>query len=146
MKGISVDIVSKKVKLPEYQTEGASGMDLAACIEQDIVIAPGELVIVPTGLRMAIETGYELQIRSRSGLALKYKVVVAQGIGTIDADYRGDIGVLIINHGSEDFVINDGMRIAQGVFAEVVKASFEVKKNLSDTVRGSGGFGHSGTH
>ena len=144
MIGINVNIISESGILPEYETEGSSGMDLRACIPKRMILGIGECKLIPTGLRMAIPLGYEMQIRPRSGLAFKHGVTVLNSPGTIDADYRGTIGVLLINFSNKLFEINNGDRIAQGVFAEVIKVDYTIVNSLKDTIRGEGGFGHSG--
>jgi dUTP pyrophosphatase len=132
--------------LPHYASSSAAGADARACIEQDLILAPGASILVPTGIRVAIPEGYEIQVRPRSGLALKNQVTVLNTPGTIDADYRGEIGVILINHGKENFIIKPGMRIAQLIVAQVVQANFIRCGELAATVRGAGGFGHTGTH
>lgn len=132
--------------LPVYASSEASGADVKACIESDIALPPGSSLLVPTGLRLAIPHGYEIQVRPRSGLALKEQVTVLNTPGTIDADYRGEIGIILINHGKNDFIIKPGMRIAQLVLAPVIQANFTLKAELSVTTRGAGGFGHTGFH
>jgi len=132
--------------LPEYGTAGAAGADVRAHISQDIVMQPGARLLIPTGLRFAIPPGYEIQVRPRSGLALKHGITVLNSPGTIDSDYRGELGVILIHHGSEPFVINPGMRIAQIVLAPVIRAAFISEEKLAVTARGEGGFGHTGTH
>lgn len=147
MKKIPVPlIVEDGAKLPHYATDGAAGADLKAHIKEEIVILPGERKLISTGLRAAIPEGYEIQVRPRSGLALKHGVTVLNTPGTIDADYRGVIGVILINHGDEPFTVTPGMRIAQAVIASVIQAEFEEVHELTESVRGTGGFGHSGTH
>ncbi|UWR22090.1 dUTP diphosphatase [Sulfitobacter sp. S190] len=133
--------------LPRYETDGAAGADIRANFpdKSDITIAPGQLVLVPTGLRVAVPPGYEVQMRPRSGLALKYGITLPNAPGTIDADYRGPLGVILLNAGAEPFVITHGMRIAQMVVAPVVQARFRVVDDLEDTPRGGGGFGSTGT-
>jgi dUTP pyrophosphatase len=131
---------------PSYGTQDAAGADVRACIPSPIILSPGCSVLVPTGLKMSIPRGYEVQVRPRSGLALKNQVTVLNTPGTIDADYRGEVGVILINHGKTDFTIEPGMRIAQLVLAQVVQASFVVRETLTCTARGAGGFGHTGTH
>lgn len=128
--------------LPEYATNQSTGIDLRSL--SNFVLMPGERKLVMTGLFVQIPEGYEAQIRPRSGLALKYGVTVLNSPGTIDADYRGEIGVLLINHGDTPKEINHGDRIAQMVFAKYEKALFKVVSDLDDTTRGAGGFGHSG--
>lgn len=133
--------------LPSYASEGAAGADLKAYIESDIEIMPQESKLIPTGLRMEIPQGYEIQVRPRSGLALKSQITVLNTPGTIDSDYRGEIGVILINHGKTPFVVTRGMRIAQAVLAKVEKAQYiRSSEALTTTERGAGGFGHSGTH
>lgn len=128
--------------IPQYQTQGSAGFDF--CSIQDITIKPQESALIKTGLAFEIENGYELQIRPRSGLALKNKITVLNSPGTIDSDYRGEIGIILINHSKEDFNIQCGDRIAQGIIAQVSFATFEEVTELSSTQRGEGGFGSSG--
>jgi dUTP pyrophosphatase len=132
--------------LPAYQTEHAAGLDLvAAVLEQaPLTLAPGERALVPTGLAIALPPGFEGQVRPRSGLALKHGITVLNAPGTIDADYRGEVSVVLINHGSEPFVIRRGERIAQLVIASVRRAELSVAVALSDTSRGAGGYGSTG--
>lgn len=130
--------------LPHYQTEHAAGVDLYAAVDADVFIGPGEWRLVPTGVAVAIPEGYEAQVRPRSGLALKHGIGMMNAPGTIDADYRGEIGVILFNFGKEPFVIHRGDRIAQMVFARVFKAGFKTVESLGETRRGSGGFGHTG--
>lgn len=131
---------------PSYASLGASGADVKAFIKNDVVIPAGKSCLIPTGLRFEIPVGYEIQLRPRSGLALKNQITILNTPGTIDADYRGDVGIIVINHGKEDFVVKPGMRIAQIVVAPVVQANFISGMELSETTRGSGGFGHTGIH
>jgi dUTP pyrophosphatase len=132
--------------LPAYQSAHAAGLDLLAAVPQDtpLVLAPGKHAIVPTGLAIALPQGFEAQVRPRSGLAAKHRVTVLNAPGTIDADYRGEIQVILINHGTEPFPIHRGERIAQMVIAPVVQAQLHSGSSLSDTGRGSGGFGSTG--
>jgi dUTP pyrophosphatase len=130
--------------LPEYMTEGASGGDLRAAIEGEILLAPMSRVLVPTGLALAIPSGYEGQVRPRSGLALRHGVTLLNSPGTIDSDYRGEVKVLVVNLGTEDFVLRRGERIAQLVILKVERAGFSSVESLDGTERGSGGFGHTG--
>jgi dUTP pyrophosphatase len=132
--------------LPAYQTEHAAGLDLLAAVPEDkpILLAPGDRVLVPTGLAIALPAGYEAQVRPRSGLAVKHGVTVLNSPGTIDADYRGEIGVPLINHGRETFTIRRGERIAQMVVAPVVQVAFEPVGELPTSARGAGGFGSTG--
>lgn len=132
--------------LPEYASAGSSGADVRAFIQEDIVLKPGSSTLVKTGLRFTIPLGFEIQVRPRSGLALNHQITVLNTPGTIDADYRGELGVILINHGKEDFIIKPGMRIAQIVVVPVVQASFVVVGAMEATTRGSGGFGHTGVH
>ena len=137
-------IKSLSGKYPDYATEGASGMDICALTEEPIVLNPMERKLIPTGLFLEIPSGYEGQLRARSGLAIKHGIGLVNGIGTIDSDYRGELKVAMINFGSEAFTINDGDRIAQLVIAEYIKAEILASDELSDTERGEGGFGHTG--
>jgi dUTP pyrophosphatase len=130
--------------VPRYQTSGAAGLDLHACLDQPMTIGAGAVAAVPTGLAMAIPPGFEGQVRPRSGLAAKHAVTVANAPGTVDSDYRGPVMVLLVNLGREAFTIGHGERIAQLVIAPVVQAELEVVDKLDDTERGSGGFGSTG--
>ena len=132
--------------LPVYGSELAAGADVKAYIQQDIIIEAGASALIPTGLRFAIPEGYEIQVRPRSGLALKELITVLNTPGTIDADYRGEVKVILINHSKRPFVVTRGMRIAQIVLAPVFKAVFVKEGALLQTSRGEGGFGHTGTH
>lgn len=132
--------------LPTYGSDLAAGADVRAHITEELIIEPGESALVATGLRFAIPAGYEIQIRPRSGLALNNQITVLNTPGTIDADYRGEVKVILINHGKKPFTVTRGMRIAQIVLAPVVKADFVKEANLVATSRGEGGFGHTGTH
>ena len=140
-----IQIINKsKHVLPQYATKLSAGMDLRANIDQPIVLRPLERTLVPTGLFMALPPGVEAQVRPRSGLALKYGITVLNTPGTIDADYRGELMVLLVNFSNEDFVINDGERIAQMVIAQHCTAEFTLVEELDSTERGSGGYGHTG--
>lgn len=139
-------LVSAEEYLPLYASSQAAGADVRACIVDEIVIESGSSALIPTGLRFAIPEGYEIQVRPRSGLALKHGVTVLNSPGTIDADYRGEVGVILINHGKHPFVVAPGMRIAQIVVAHVSKAKFVREESLLATTRGHGGFGHTGAH
>ena len=142
---MKIKIVNKsKHPLPEYATPGSAGMDLRANIDAPITLAPGERKLIPTGIYIALPVGYEAQIRPRSGLALKYGIGLANMLGTVDADFRGEIGVILINLGQEDFVVNDGERIAQMVIAKHETAEWDVVEELDKTERGEGGYGHTG--
>lgn len=130
--------------LPEYATASAAGMDVRAWLDAPVTIAPGARALIPTGLRVAVPAGYEMQLRPRSGLALRSGITLLNTPGTIDADYRGEIGVILANLGSEPFVVESGDRICQAVIAPVVQAVWEPFDALDATERGEGGFGHSG--
>ena len=145
MTKIQIKKLSNTVSIPKYETAGSSGMDIAAHIENNIIINPGEKALVSTGLSVAIPKGYEIQIRPRSGLAAKKSITVLNTPGTIDADYRGEIKVILINHSKEKFIIENGDRIAQMVVCPVIQAELEEVTELSNTERGSGGFGSTGT-
>ncbi len=145
MTKILIKRLSKEVPFPKYETSGSSGMDLAANIESNINIYPGNTAIVPTGLSMSIPRGFEVQIRPSSGLAAKQKISVLNTPGTIDADYRGEIKVILINLGQEPFKVEKGLRIAQMVVCPVVQAQLKEVDDLSTTERGKGGFGSTGT-
>ena len=132
--------------LPAYATQQSAGMDLMAAVEEDVVIKKGERKLIPTGVAIALPEGYEAQIRPRSGLAFKHGITVLNTPGTIDADYRGEIGVILINLGEEEFVVTRGMRVAQMIIASYVHANFTVVEDLSVTKRGEGGFGSTGKH
>jgi dUTP pyrophosphatase len=132
------------ISLPSYETAGSAGMDIAAAVEDDVVIDPGERSLIPCGFSMALPPGYEAQVRPRSGLAVKHGVSLVNAPGTIDSDYRGEVKVPIINHGSEPFTVTRGMRIAQMIVAPVSRAEFVEVEELPVTARGEGGFGHTG--
>ena len=129
---------------PSYETEGSAGMDIRAYLEQPVIIKPGDRKMIPTGLFMEFEPGYEVQIRARSGLAAKHGIGLVNGVGTIDSDYRGEIIVALINLGQDAFAVENGDRIAQMVISPIVQAEIEPADELSDTVRGTGGFGSTG--
>jgi dUTP pyrophosphatase len=144
---IKIKKLSKFAQIPEYATPGAAGFDLHACLDAEkdfAVIEPGHSMLIPTGLSMQLPIGCELQIRPRSGLALKNQVTVLNSPGTIDCDYRGPIGIILINHGQYKFVINHGDRIAQGVFNKLSGCTLKEVDSLEDTFRGKGGFGSTG--
>ena len=140
----SIKKLDKKVKLPEYKTTGSSGLDLTAFIEKKIIIKPGENALVPTGISIAIPEDTEVQVRPRSGLAAKNNISVLNTPGTIDSDYRGEIKVILFNHGDKDFTVNNGDRIAQMILMPILKVDFETVETLPGTIRGSGGFGSTG--
>ena len=144
MTKILVKRLSKKIPLPKYETSGSSGMDLAANVESNVIIAPGNSEIIPTGLVLAVPKGFEIQIRPRSGLAAKKGITILNTPGTIDADYRGEIKVILINLGQEPFIVEKGARIAQMVVCPIVQVQLEEVDTLSDTKRGTGGFGSTG--
>ena len=142
---VTVKIINRSHHpMPQYSTVSSAGMDLRAYVETPIVLKPMQRVLVPTGIYIALPDGYEAQVRPRSGLALKHGVTVLNTPGTIDADYRGEVGVILMNLGQEDFVINDGERIAQMIVAKFEHADLLPVEFLDDTERGTGGFGHSG--
>lgn len=144
---MTIKIVNKsKHALPEFETLMSAGMDLRANLSEGRIISPGERKLIGTGLYLALPQGYEAQIRPRSGLAYKHGISVLNSPGTIDADYRGEIKVLLINHGQEGFKIEDGERIAQMVIAKYERVSFDQVDNLDNTERGAGGFGSTGTN
>jgi dUTP pyrophosphatase len=130
--------------LPEYATSQSAGLDLRAHLAEPLLLLPGERALIPTGLRMALPPGWEAQVRPRSGLALKLGITVLNSPGTIDADYRGPVGVILINHGADSFSVEPGERIAQLVFARFEQAVWQPVKELDQTERAEGGFGHSG--
>ena len=142
---ILIKRLSKNINLPKYETEGSSGMDLAADINSTINIKPGESSIIPTGISVSIPVNYEIQIRPRSGLAAKNQISVLNTPGTIDADYRGEIKVILINLGNKTFKVEKGLRIAQMVLCPIEKAKIKEVEDLEKTDRGSGGFGSTGT-
>ena len=145
MTEILIKRLSKDVALPKYETEGSSGLDLAANTDQQIRILPGKSEIIPTGLAVAIPKNFEIQIRPRSGLAAKSQISVLNTPGTIDADYRGELKVILINLSDKVFVVEKGLRIAQMILCPVVKATLKEVTELENTERGSGGFGSTGT-
>ena len=144
MAKVLIKKLDPNVVLPAYKTNGASGMDLMAFIDKPIKIAPNSSYLVPTGLSMAFSEDYEVQIRPRSGLAAKNNITVLNTPGTIDSDYRGEIKIILFDHGKEDFLINNKDRVAQMVLTPVVKMRLEETDNLPDTLRGEGGFGSTG--
>lgn len=135
---------STDMVLPKYHSEHASGMDVAAYLAEPVTIEPGNSCLVPTGFGVAIPPGFEIQVRPRSGLAIKHKITIINAPGTIDADYRGEVRIGLINLGKEPFIVNRGDRIAQMVLAPVYRAKLKVVDSLDETERGSGGFGHTG--
>lgn len=141
---MEIKIKSLSGQLPSYETEGSAGMDIRAYLEEPVQLNPGERALIPTGLFMEIPKGFEVQIRARSGLAVKHGIGLTNGVGTIDSDYRGEIKVALINWGNQPFTVKNGERIAQMVATRYEKVEFTVAEQLSDTERGSGGFGHTG--
>ena len=144
MTKVLIKKLSPQVELPTYKTNGASGMDLMAFINSPIVIKPKTSSLIPTGILLAFSEDYEIQIRPRSGLAAKSNISVLNTPGTVDSDYRGEIKVIIYNHGNKDFIINNKDRIAQMVLTPIIKMKLEETENLPDTVRGESGFGSTG--
>tara|TARA_B100001057_G_C22782542_1_gene924240 strand:- start:6 stop:446 length:441 start_codon:yes stop_codon:yes gene_type:complete len=144
MTEILIKRLSENVSLPKYETEGSSGLDLEAYIDKNIEIKPGKSETIPTGIAIAIPKNFEIQIRPRSGLAAKKQISVLNTPGTIDADYRGELKVILINLGDKDFIVERGLRIAQMVLCPIVKATLKEVTTLENTERGSGGFGSTG--
>jgi len=149
MKPVSVAVTrlphGADLPLPRYETADSAGLDLLAAVGEDATLPPGGRALIPSGLSIALPAGYEAQVRPRSGLALRDGVTVLNSPGTVDADYRGEVGVILINHGAEDFIVTRGMRIAQMVVAPVTRLEWEVVESLPETARGAGGFGSTGT-
>ena len=141
---ILIKKTSKKVITPKYKTDGSSGVDLSAFLDKEVVIKPNSSELIPTGLQVAIPEELEIQIRPRSGLAAKENIGVLNSPGTIDSDYRGELKIILFNHGNKDFIINNGDRIAQMVLVPILKMEFEEVDSLPDTIRGQGGFGSTG--
>ncbi len=141
---VTQDAGTEDIELPEYKSDGASGMDVRAAVTEPVTLNPGDIKLIPTGLRTAVANGYEIQVRPRSGLALKHGITVVNSPGTIDADYRGPVGIILANISNEPFTINRGERIAQFVVQEVLKADIQVVVSLDETERGEGGFGSTG--
>ena len=141
---ILIKKTNKEVITPKYKTDGSSGVDLSAFLEKKVVIKPNSSELIPTGLQVAIPEELEIQIRPRSGLAAKESIGVLNSPGTIDSDYRGELKIILFNHGKEDFIINNGDRIAQMVLVPILKMEFEEVDSLPNTIRGQGGFGSTG--
>ena len=141
---VLVKKLNPSAQLPSYKTSGASGVDLMALIEKPIELKPGKSCLVPTGLSVAFSKEYEIQIRPRSGLAAKNNISVLNTPGTIDSDYRGELKIILFNHGSENFMINNNDRVAQMVLTPIIKMELEEKNELPETIRGEGGFGSTG--
>ncbi|MFA6321177.1 MAG: dUTP diphosphatase [Candidatus Omnitrophota bacterium] len=148
MKTVKIGIKKKDgcedLPLPKYATQGSSGMDLCADVEGEVTILPGEIKLISSGIYLSIPLGYEAEIRPRSGLALKHGISLVNTPGTIDSDYRGLLSLIMINHGKDPFKIKRGERVAQMVIKEVIRAEIETRDSLDETVRSSGGFGHTG--
>ena len=144
MTEILIKRLSKNIPLPKYETDGSSGMDISANVEENIEIEPGKSEIIPTGLAISIPNNFEIQIRPRSGLAAKNQISILNTPGTIDADYRGELKVILINLGNKNFVVEKGLRIAQMILCPVIKANIKEVETLENTKRGSGGFGSTG--
>nr|WP_281242563.1 dUTP diphosphatase [Desulfuromusa kysingii] len=132
--------------IPKYMTELAAGMDVCAFMQEPLQLQPGQRALIPTGLSFALPAGFEIQVRPRSGLAIKHGIALVNSPGTIDADYRGEVAIILINHGQEPFTVNSGDRIAQLVVAPICQADLIEVSELSETLRGAGGFGHTGSH
>ena len=141
---ILIKKTNKEVITPKYKTDGSSGVDLSAFLDKEVVIKPNSSELIPTGLQVAIPEEFEIQIRPRSGLAAKESIGVLNSPGTIDSDYRGELKIILFNHGNKDFIINNGDRIAQMVLVPILKMEFEEVDSLPDTIRGQGGFGSTG--
>lgn len=141
---LKIKKLDERVSVPCYQTNGAAGMDLCAFIDKPIVLRPLERMLIPTGFKIELPNGYEAQVRPRSGMSIKYGITLINCVGTIDEDYRGEVCVPVVNLSNEEFTVNNGDRIAQMVIAPVTKAEFEVVQELTETLRGEGGFGSTG--
>lgn len=141
---IKIKLKESGITLPTYETNSASGMDLRACLSKEVVLGPGERALIPTGIHIELPEGLEAQVRARSGLAIKHGIGLINGIGTIDSDYRGEIKVPLINWGKENFIIQNGERIAQLVICRYERIDWVPVDDLSETARGLGGFGHTG--
>lgn len=148
MKRVTIFLKRKKgcedLPLPKYATSGSSGMDLCADVDGEVILMPGEIRLVSAGIYVSIPEGYEIQVRPRSGLALKHGISLVNTPGTIDSDYRGLVSLIMINHGKDPFTVKRGERVAQMVVGEVIQARVEVKESLDETARSTGGFGHTG--
>jgi len=142
VKRVSTDF--NDIPLPVYATEGSSGLDVRAAVVEEIILKPGKVLLVPTNLLVEIPAGYEIQVRPRSGLAAKHSIGILNSPGTIDSDYRGEVKIILMNFSGEDFPVKRGERIAQLVISKVYRAEFIEKKELNDSERGEGGFGHTG--
>lgn len=141
---VEIKLLKENAQLPVYQTSGSAAADVAACLDEAVTLRPGERRIIPTGFAMKLPEGYEAQIRSRSGLSSKHGICMANGIGTIDADYRGEVGVILLNLGQEPFTVEPGMRIAQMAVVQCEQAAWQEVGELDETDRGQGGYGSTG--
>ncbi len=141
---VEIKLLKENAQLPVYQTSGSAAADIAACLDEAVTLAPGERKVIPTGFAMKLPEGYEAQIRSRSGLSSKHGICMANGIGTIDADYRGEVGVILLNLGQEPFTVEPGMRIAQMAVVQCEQATWQEVDELDETDRGQGGYGSTG--
>jgi dUTP pyrophosphatase len=141
---MEIKIVTESGVLPEYETAGSAGLDIRAVLKSPIAISPGARALIPTGLYIQLPEGYEAQIRARSGLAVKHGIGLVNGVGTIDSDYRGEIKISLINWGDNDFIVNDGDRIAQMIVSKYERVNWLVSDTLESSDRGTGGFGHTG--
>ncbi len=137
---------TEDIPLPQYMTEHAAGMDVYAAVTEDVLMRAGETKLIPTGMSIEVPVGYEAQIRPRSGLALKHSIGILNSPGTIDADYRGEVGIILTNFGKQDFIVKRGERIAQMIIAPVAKVTITLQEELTATARGAGGFGHTKGH
>lgn len=144
MKRIIIKVMSKSGNIPSYETDGSAGADIRAKLDMPLTLMPGERKLVPTGMIIELPEGIEAQIRARSGLSIRHGVTMINGVGTVDPDYRGEWNVPLVNLGSEPYTINDGDRIAQAVFSRFERVEFELSESVSETERGSGGFGSTG--
>ncbi len=144
IRSLQIKLLRADATVPVAHTEGAAGLDLAAALDAPITIAPGARALVPTGLAIALPPGHEGQVRPRSGLALKHGITVLNSPGTIDEDYRGEVGIVLVNHGTSPFVVEHGLRIAQLVVAPVTRVAVEIVADLGATARGAGGYGSTG--
>ena len=142
---LKVRLLKPEAVLPAIQTEGASGMDLHACLTTPVVVLPGERAVIPTGIAIELPNGYEAQVRARSGLAAKNGIGLVNGIGTIDSDYRGELSVILINWGQEDFIVEPSMRIAQMIISKYERVEMKIVNELSESIRGENKFGSTGT-
>lgn len=141
---VRIKLLNPHATLPHYQTEGSAAADVSACVDEPVILGPGERAIIPTGFALEVPVGYEAQIRARSGLSSRYGITIANGIGTIDSDYRGEVGVIAINLGNEPFTIEPGMRIAQMAIVRCDQVTWQQVEELEESTRGEGGYGSTG--